>query len=288
LDASSASGEQFAFVSNWATFSLGAAHLQLGNRAEALDHILLTCRYDVAGLELRVDVDSQSLGVEITDSADRGLHHANRLRRAQYRSLASVDDMVEAIFAELANLGEQRNTLAFFISDNGYMWSEHGLTGKGFPYRQAVKVPFFARWPGHIPKNDADRRFAANIDIAPTVLQALSIEPTVPQDGRSLLEGWRRDRIHLEFWCNSVKTACNRWASTWTRTYQFTEYYEAGTTLFREFYDLRADPWQLTNVFRDGVRRNAPANANELAKRLASAASCAAAPAFPLLERGLR
>jgi arylsulfatase A-like enzyme len=102
-------------------------------------------------------------------------------------------------------------------------------------------------------------RWAANIDIAPTVLQAAGVQqdPSTPMDGRSLLDPtWRRDRILLEYWCNVG--LCNRWASLRTRTDQFVEYYDQGEVVFREYYNLRRDPWQLVNLRRDGIRGNTP------------------------------
>jgi LPS sulfotransferase NodH len=43
------------------------------------------------------------------------------------------------------------------------------------------------------------------------------------------------------------------WASIRTRTYQYTEWYEDDgvTPLFREYYDLVRDPWQLVNLAVD-------------------------------------
>ncbi|MGH2818077.1 MAG: sulfatase family protein, partial [Actinomycetota bacterium] len=166
----------------------------------------------------------------------RSIRHANWVRRKQFRSLASVDDMVKAIFDELSAQGEN-DTLVFFISDNGYQWSEHGLNNKGTPYSQSVHVPMMARWPGHLPRGVRNSRWAANIDIAPTVLQAAAVRqhPATPMDGRSLLDPtWRRDRILLEYWCNVG--LCNRWASIRTRTDQFVEYYDQGEVVFREYY----------------------------------------------------
>ena len=176
----------------------------------------------------------------------RGVGHANQTRRAQYRSLASVDDMVEAIYDQLGEENE-RDTLAFFISDNGLGWSEHGLGGKGSPYKGATRVPMMARWPGQLGKGIKDKRWAANIDIAPTVLDAAGVIPQTPMDGRSLLSPWSRDRILFEFWCNSQIQRCNRWASTQTREHQYVEYYEDGQTIFREFYES-SDRWQLENL----------------------------------------
>jgi arylsulfatase A-like enzyme len=206
----------------------------------------------------------------------RSIRGANWIRRNQFRSLLSVDDMVEAIFDELSAQDED-DTLVFFVSDNGMHWSEHGLAHKGTPYSQAIQVPMMARWPGHLPVGVRDTRWAANIDIAPTVLQAAGVQqdPSTPMDGRSLLDPtWRRDRILLEYWCNVG--LCNRWASLRTRTDQFVEYYDQGEVVFREYYNLRRDPWQLVNLRRDRVRGNTPP-AGPQSEALQQAKSCTGA-----------
>ena len=54
------------------------------------------------------------------------LRDARDLRAAQLRTLISVDDMVGSIFRHMNLLGES-DTIAFFLSDNGYLWGEHGI-----------------------------------------------------------------------------------------------------------------------------------------------------------------
>jgi arylsulfatase A-like enzyme len=182
------------------------------------------------------------------------------IRTAQLRTLMSVDVMVDAVMKKLEASGQLDNTLAFFISDNGYLWGEHGLAGKPPPYLQATRVPFMARWPGHLGVGAKDRRLVANIDITPTILGAagLSPDPDKPVDGRSLLEtAWTRDRLLLENFDASVTP---KWASTVTHTFQYIEYYaqDDRTITFREYYDLAKDPWQLVNLLRDGNPTNDP------------------------------
>ena len=77
-------------------------------------------------------------------------------------------------------------------------------------------------------------------------------------DGNSLLDTkWDRDRIHLEYLGGSKPSGA--WASTRTRDYQYTEYYnELGETQFREYYDLLTDPLQMTNLYEDGDPLNDP------------------------------
>lgn len=180
--------------------------------------------------------------------------NGSKTRIAQYRTLHSVDDMVSDVFSALRRTG-QTNTIAIFISDNGFMWGEHGYIGKTMPYTESIRVPMYIRWPVHIPAGTADRRLVGNIDVTPTILSLLG-RPIDDRDGNDLLDpAWDRDRIHLEYWCieRGVK-GCYPWASTRTRTAQYIESYDdAGNVTFREYYDLRTDPWQLSNQFRDSA-----------------------------------
>jgi arylsulfatase A-like enzyme len=199
---------------------------------------------------------------------------ADDLREKQLRTLMSVDDALGEIFRELVRLGEDGNTLVIFTSDNGFTWGEHGLVGKKLvPYLPSVAVPLLASWPGHFEPGTVERRIVANIDIAPTVLEAAGIRSATREDGRSLTSA-RRKRLLLEYWsAGTVPT----WASTLTAKYQYVEYYDrAGDVSFREYYRLASDPWELTNLLGDGVPDNNPDLA-ALSRRLATDRGCAGA-----------
>jgi arylsulfatase A-like enzyme len=102
--------------------------------------------------------------------------HRKRVYAAMVRAL---DRSVGRILQTLKDQGLDDNTLVFFTSDNGapgYI----GLPEVNQPYRGwkltffegGLRVPYVARWPGHIP---AGSRYAApvsNIDIMPTALAA--------------------------------------------------------------------------------------------------------------------
>lgn len=177
--------------------------------------------------------------------SDFSFKEGKRRRAAQFRTLMSVDDMVGAINNALEANGEQ-NTLAILVSDSGYLWGEHGLTNKQVPYEQSVKMPMMLRWPGHGP--DDDERLVTNVDIAPTIYAAAGVSGAT--DGRNLLDRtWNRDRIHLEYFGDPNAPAIPRWASTWTPSGQYVEYYGQGASpSFIEYYDLFGDPWQLRNI----------------------------------------
>jgi DNA-binding response OmpR family regulator/arylsulfatase A-like enzyme len=174
------------------------------------------------------------------------------VRIRQLRTLMSVDDLIQRVLTKLQATGELNNTLVLFLSDNGYLWSEHGLGGKRHAYLQSIRIPMFARWTGHIAAGVVDQGLVANIDVAPTVLEAAGLTPTTPMDGRSLLSGEPRNRILAEYWRSGQwpDSAIPEWASLFRRSGHYVEYYDSdGAIVFREYYGLASDPWELSNLF---------------------------------------
>lgn len=176
------------------------------------------------------------------------------------RTLMSADDAVAAVFDKLAELGEDEETLAFFLSDNGFLLGEHGLYAKRLPYTESIQIPFFVRWPGRVEAGATDDRLVGNIDIAPSVLDVarLPAELQLEQDGRSLFGPVERSRFLTEQW-GSWSVSRPTWASIRTRDYQYIQYYfKNGDVRFREFYDLTEDPWQTNNLLGDADTSNDP------------------------------
>ncbi|MGW2521265.1 sulfatase family protein [Streptomyces sp. NPDC001617] len=193
--------------------------------------------------------------------AHHSLAQGRALRTRQLRTLLSVDDAMRDFRDKLRELGQLENTLVVFTSDHGLCWADHGWLRKSVPYRPSLEVPFYVSWPegGHGGAR-TDDRLTAHVDIAPTFLDAAGITPDTPYDGHSLLDR-RSDRTHLlaEWWWNRQdKEPIHTWATYIGRTEQYTEYYRTrldrtgrpkgtGEVLFREYYDLVADPYQLSN-----------------------------------------
>jgi arylsulfatase A-like enzyme len=190
------------------------------------------------------------------------LEEGREIRRRQLRTLMSVDDLVQLIFQTLAHARELGRTLVFFLSDNGFMWGEHGQRAKAHSYTHSVAIPFFVRWPGHLEPGTVDPRLVANIDVAPTILDAAGVVPSHEVDGRSLLEPFSRTHLFLEFFNTPPTMRIPPWASSRTTAEQYVEYYSGDPqrVVFREYYDLQADPWELRNLLRDGDPSNNPAS----------------------------
>ena len=184
-------------------------------------------------------------------------------RALQLRTLRSVDDMVQSLFAELGRLGEDRDTLAIFLSDNGFLWGEHGLagnrgevesgsgrliSGKRYPYLPSVRIPMAIRWPGHVRAGQVVSGYATTADLAPTMLQAAGVAPPSdpPMDGSSLLVPGNtgltaaRTRAYMEYFHDPIYPDVPSWGSILTPAAHYIAWYAAdGTVIFREYYDLR-------------------------------------------------
>jgi arylsulfatase A-like enzyme len=213
---------------------------------------------------------------------DYTLDDGQEARAGQLRSLKSVDNMVGRIFETLGRFRENGKTLAIFTSDNGVTWADHGIGGIGgtgaqkrLPYTASARIPLLLRWPGHLSGGASSPRLTGTIDLAPTVLDAAGVS-SPPLDGRSLFDGDVRDQLLLEYW-REGGTGFRNWASFRSRTLQYTEYYadDGQRRVFREYYGLGPDPWQLRNLFRDGKPLNDP-DVSDLETALAEARTCSA------------
>lgn len=198
-------------------------------------------------------------------------------RDRQYRTLMSVDDLVAKVLAAVKASGEERDTLVFFMSDNGFMWGEHGQTAKTHPYTESIAIPMFVRWPGRIEPGSVDERLVGNLDVAPTIMAVAGLDEKLEEmDARSLLDGsWTRDRFLSEYEIDPKSEKTPTWATLRTLDYQYVEYYaEDGKTVeFREYYDLKDDPWQLRNLLGDDTEANDP-DVEALSAQLAADRAC--------------
>ncbi|MDQ3982768.1 MAG: sulfatase [Actinomycetota bacterium] len=191
------------------------------------------------------------------ERSQNSMEHARRVRRKQLRTLYSVDDQVEQVFRVLRELGEEEDTLAIFMSDNGFLWGEHGIVGKRYAYTQSIQIPLLVRWPGHVEPGSVDDRLAANVDLAPTLLDAAGALPPDELDGTSLLGDQTRERLLIEQW-GDEETYVPTMAALRTSDYQYVEYYAGRRIVAREYYDLARDPWQRRNLLGDGDLGNDP------------------------------
>jgi arylsulfatase A-like enzyme len=119
-------------------------------------------------------------------------------RRTYAAMMSAMDDAIGEVLAKVKASGLEDDTLVFFISDNGGPMLK-GTTVNGSinePLRGSkrttleggVRVPFFVKWPGHVPAGKVFEKPAIQLDFLPTALAAAGIE-TLPD--------WKLDGVDL-------------------------------------------------------------------------------------------
>jgi arylsulfatase A-like enzyme len=188
----------------------------------------------------------------VTDEAPVDPAKMQRLFTQRIRTLDSVDDAVATTVSALEAAGELDNTLIVFVSDNGYMFGEHGYTGKILAYEESLRVPLLVRGPG-IPAGVVRDQVASMTDLAPTFATVAHADPLVTVDGRNLLPWARHDQpqtdrtLLVQAGWRGPNPRHRMWLFRGVRTDRYTLVAWRTEDLV-ELYDRRRDPAELHNV----------------------------------------
>ncbi|XP_054613597.1 glucosamine (N-acetyl)-6-sulfatase (Sanfilippo disease IIID), b [Dunckerocampus dactyliophorus] len=225
--------------------------------------------------------------------------------RKRWRTLLSVDDLVEKLVKKLEDIKELNNTYVFFTSDNGYHTGQFSLPiDKRQLYEFDIRTPLLVRGPGIKPKQTL-KAPVLNIDLAPTILDIAGVNMSAANmDGQSFLSimapsmrnGSARAFFLVEYTgegLTSAEPACPKLGpglsqcfpdcvceDAFNNTYacvrtldgqedlQYCEF--ADSESFVEVYNLTADPHQLENV----VKKVDPNMLQTMNQRLIKLQSC--------------
>ncbi|XP_014667749.1 PREDICTED: N-acetylglucosamine-6-sulfatase-like isoform X2 [Priapulus caudatus] len=204
--------------------------------------------------------------------------------RNRWRTLLSVDDMVEDVINVLEKLALLENTYVFFTSDHGYHLGQFSLPfDKRQLYDFDIRVPMMVRGPGIKPASHSDE-LVLTIDLAPTFVDIAGGGAPSEMDGMSLttllvpskkvtLPHWRGEFL-VEYdgeyqtgpipgcpqYIDGGVSECYRCIcdDAKNNTYSCAHYRDQSnhyvycvfddTENFVEVYDLAADPDQLNNI----------------------------------------
>ncbi len=103
-----------------------------------------------------------------------------------------LDDRIGHVLSALKDSGQDENTVVVFTSDNGgHLGSAQNndpwRDGKQSHYDGGLRVPFAARWPGHIHPGTRSGHVGLVFDIFPTFLEIAGVTPSKDLDARSFL-----------------------------------------------------------------------------------------------------
>jgi arylsulfatase A-like enzyme len=190
----------------------------------------------------------------VTDS-----DYYNALYDAEIRYL---DDRLRELDERLEALGIREETLLVLFGDHGESLTEHDIYWDHCGlYEPTVHVPVILRWPGRIPARRRVPGFVQQVDLLPTILEAIRSEAPAgidlsglddPDglDGRSLWPAIRgeRDGTHEEIYLSECAWQAARGIRTerykWIRTYDSGPFVRPAC----ELYDLKEDPGETVNL----------------------------------------
>ncbi|ESO97679.1 hypothetical protein LOTGIDRAFT_208806 [Lottia gigantea] len=204
--------------------------------------------------------------------------------RNRWRTLLSVDDMVEDIITLLKNKNLYHQTYLIFSSDNGYHLGQFSMPeDKRQLYEFDIRVPLMISGPGIKPGQTRDD-MVMNIDIGQTILDLAGAGTMSQADGITLVPLFPTDHKHLnrteiliehsgesqenikgcpqlagqrmancdnhcvceDSWNNTFN--CLRLMTT-SKNYKYCQIYETKT--FIEVYELNSDIWEENNIKDD-------------------------------------
>jgi N-acetylglucosamine-6-sulfatase len=170
--------------------------------------------------------------------------------------LVSVDEQLGRLLSTLEQKGILDDTLIVYAGDNGYIWGEHRLYAKHYPYEESIRIPYIVRPPkGYItdPGRRADQ-MVLNIDLAPTLLNVAGIQIPGEMQGESFLPilkspntPGRNSWVYELFKDFPFGGRVPPHKALRTNRYKYIDWELCNSP---EIYDLIEDPREMNNLFR--------------------------------------
>ncbi len=205
------------------------------------------------------DAPAEPLGRNLGKPSPEELPHLSNLYDGE---VAFVDEQFGRLLKELDSRGHLERTLVVLVSDHGEEFNDHGSYGHGSTlYREQLHVPLIVRLPDRLRAQGDRSRVSSQvqqIDIVPTILEAIGKPDLIATDGQSLLptirsgerpdhhlaladlrlDGQGKDAVLLELPDRHHKLIDSRTSNSGS---------------FRFLYDARADPAEQADILeREG------------------------------------
>ena len=103
-------------------------------------------------------------------------------------SIRWTDGVFQYLLDELAAQGLAENTLVVIVSDHGEAFRERGIEGHARRvFRETTEVPLIVSFPFRLDPGVVVESRSRNVDVWPTILDLIGIEPDPDLDGKSLV-----------------------------------------------------------------------------------------------------
>ena len=119
--------------------------------------------------------------------------------------MAQMDDSIGALLKHLDDIGEAKNTIVIFTTDNGaevFTWPDGGMTPfkatKGTTFEGGFRVPAIIRWPGTVKPGSVENGIMSGLDWLPTLSAAAGNPNITDQLLKGVKLGDRTYKNHLD------------------------------------------------------------------------------------------
>ncbi len=215
--------------------------------------------------------EDESPGMGVGDTSDSGRRSAayQHLIHKYLRAVAAIDENVARVIESLRAEDVEDDTLVIYTSDQGYFLGQHSLYDKRLMLEESLLMPLIVRYPKEVPPNSKSSLLCGNVDMAKTILDFAGLPAPPPMQGRSLrpiLQGQTPDDWRKALWYAYWVEGAAHWGVRTSR-YKLVLFPPGDVG---EFYDLQADPFELSNVFESPHYGPALQHTRELLERTAT------------------
>ncbi len=188
----------------------------------------------------------------------------------------SLDRNVGRVLDYLDSTGLAENTVVIYTSDQGFYLGEHGWFDKRFMYEESLSTPFVMRYPGVIKPGTVVDEMIVNIDFNPTLreiagapipgdVQGKSILPLI-QKAKSAKTNWRKSMYYRYYEYPEPHRVAPH-IGIRTNRYKLIRF--AAPVVSWELYDLKKDPTEMKNIYKDPKQASRIAQLKKELKQLA-------------------
>lgn len=138
--------------------------------------------------------EKESVGVQVPDAYAAKYHGkvANEKLERYFGAVTCMDEAIGELLKLLVELGQEKNTLVMFQSDNGGSGNGGNAPLKGSKttmWEGGLRVPFIAWWPGKLPAGKVTDEFLTSLELMPSISAATGAKPPegVKLDGFDML-----------------------------------------------------------------------------------------------------
>jgi len=208
-------------------------------------------------------------------------HQAYQAYLKRYlRCVKGIDDNLARLFAYLKKNDLFDNTIIIYTGDQGMMLGEHDYIDKRWMYEESMRMPFLVRYPKLVKAGSTSDLLINNTDFAPTMLTLAGAQVPASMQGKSFaaaLEGksipnWRT-ATYYRYWMHMMHHDNPAHFGLRTKDFKLIFFYGQAeeektygkpsmswkknsyliepTPVAWEFYDLRTDPQEMHNEYKN-------------------------------------